>query len=136
MRTPRWPPCATSATRSTAACRWEVASIAFNSANKTVEVVFRATKFAPYDRVTRRYVLDVNTLSAVGGDLTIRFNADKEGITDLGSDFEDLLFKMANECQATGGDWYLDNKFQTEPKIENGKPLKGIIDDMNAQMKK
>ena len=113
-----------------------MANITVNGQARNVEVVFRATKFSPYDRVTRRYVINANTLSAAGNDLTIHFNADQEGIADLGSDFQDLLYKMANECQATGGDWYLDNKFQAEPKIENGKPLKGIIENMDAQEKK
>lgn len=114
----------------------EVATIVGSGSNKTVEVVLRATKFAPYDRVTRRYVVSAGTLTAVGSDLTIHFNADQEGVSDLASDFQDLLLKMGNECLAQGGDWYLDNKFQAEPKKENAKPLKDVLADLDAAMKK
>jgi len=105
----------------------EVARVTKDGSQNQVEVVLRATRFSPYDRATRRFVVSAQQLTAVGGNLTIHFNADPAGLSELAGDFREQLLKMGAECQAQGGDWYLDNQFQADPVRENARPMKDVL---------
>jgi hypothetical protein len=110
----------------------EVARVVKNGSTNEVEVILRATRFSPYDRATRRFVISAQKLTAAGSDLSIHFNADADGLSDLAGDFQDLLRKMGADCQAQGGDWFLDNQFNAEPAKGNGRPLSEVLAALNA----
>lgn len=106
----------------------EVARVTKDAGGRNqVEVVLRATRFSPYDRATRRFVVNAQQLTAVGNGVTIRFNADQAGLAELAGDFREQLLRMGAECQAQGGEWYLDDKFQADPVRENARPLKEAL---------
>ncbi len=110
----------------------EMAQVVQTSSTPSVEVILRATRFAPYDRVTRRFVISAKQLTAAGNGLTIHFNADAQGQKDLAVDFQDLLRKMAADCQAQGGDWYVDNQFNADPVKANGRSLDDVLAALNT----
>lgn len=108
-------------------CPLSLARITDTGAARQVEVILRATRFAPYDRVTRRFMVNVDRLEAVGTGLVIRFNNTPAGIRELAGDFKAQLKQLGEDCAKIGGDWYLDDQFQAEPKLENGKKLTAVV---------